>query len=137
MHISDRNLPPSFPLFLHTTLQKSIIVYILSIVIVNIPKDRFPNVQQPNYGLNFHFNNKDTIHTHLPLLPPTLSLEKQERNTKEGIKQTHKDKKSKWGDDNNKISEVGGADGRVLTNLFPPIKISRLSQQRGKPKISV
>lgn len=50
---------------------------------------------------------KDIIHPHLPLLPPKLLLERQERN-KEDIKQIYKDKKNKWGDGRNKIFEVGG-----------------------------
>ena len=63
--------------------------------IENIPKGRFPNVQQLTYGYNYRFPVKQRHSTYnLLLLPPTILLQRQEI-IKEGIKQAHKDKKTK------------------------------------------
>ena len=92
---SDTTKRLHFHFFFFFTLQKSIVVYILSIVIENIPKDRFPNVQQLTYGYNYRFPVKQGHSTYnLLLLPPTILLQRQEI-IKEGIKQAHKDKKTK------------------------------------------
>lgn len=93
-----REVPPTTsPLFLPTPLPKSIIVYILSIVIENIPKDRFPNVQQLKYGYNYRFPVKQGYNAHtFTSAPSHAPTERQERHTKEGIKQGHKDQVRRW-----------------------------------------
>lgn len=63
--LSERYLPHTSPLFLHTILQKSIIFYI-STVTANIPKYRVPNAQQLKYSYNYRFPIKQghsKIHT--------------------------------------------------------------------------
>lgn len=114
MYISEGYLPPISPLFLHTILQKPIIVYILSTVIANIPKYRVTTTDR-------QFNKDMVIHTHLPLLPPKLPMQ----NSLEIKKALTKPTKTRTREEITKFLKL--KDRWKSVNGLVPIKTSKLS----------